>query len=153
MDHWIVIADAGTARIFRSDEALVAWTGVRTLSNDRIHLHAADLASDHRGATRARPGGDRSALDRHTDPHDVERVRFAGAVADAIDEGLASGAYERLVIAAAPKFLGDLREKLSDRVARRLAASIPHDFTHTTVDDLPDAVRGHLPADAGRALD
>lgn len=152
MDHWILVADAGSARIYCSDEALAAWTLVRRIDNERIHLDAAELVSDRRGATRSRPGGERSALDRHTDPHEVERVRFARAVAEVVDDGLLREQFERLVIVAPPRFLGTLRRALSPRVAGRVAASIDHDFTRTAEPELPAAVRRHLPADAGRDL-
>jgi protein required for attachment to host cells len=147
VNHWIVIADAASVRIYRSDEALETYTLVQSTDNPQVHPDPDELGP--RGATRSRPGGERSRFDRHTDPHDAERSRFAKEVAQVVEQGLERRAWERLVIVAPPAFLGDLRHHLSERALRGVVASIHHDFTATPEHELPAAVRRHLPDLAG----
>jgi protein required for attachment to host cells len=140
MRHWVVITDAGSCRVYETNDALSAFAEVRSLTNERIHLEVAELVSDQRGATQSRPGGERSAFDRHTDPREVERVRFAREVAELLEQE----APERIVIAAPPRFLGDLRAQLSERVHRAVLATIEHDYVKTPLNELPERIRAHL---------
>lgn len=147
MTHWIAVADSQVCRLYSADEDLERWTPVRVLENPRLHPDPGDLGG--RGRTQAMPGGPRSAMDRHTDPVDTERQRFAREVAEVLDEAFVHGQWDRLIVAAPPKFLGLLRAELPERAARGLVATIDHDFVKTPERDLPDAVRKHLPALAG----
>lgn len=145
MDLWIVVADAGSCRIFQTDEGMSDWTVLQTVSNERIHLAAADLVSGARGATQSRPHGVQSAYDRHTDPHETERIRFAREIAASLSASRARGEWEQVVLVAPPKFLGDLRMHLSEQAIKRVMATVHHDFTHATDAEIPALVRKHLP--------
>ncbi len=147
MTHWIAVADSQVCRIYSSDETLERWTPVRVLDNPRLYPDPGDLGG--RGRTQAMPGGPKSAMDRQTDPVDSERIRFAREVAEALEEGFVRGDWDRLILAAPPKFLGTLRGELSDRVARGVVAAVHHDFVKTAERDLPNALRKHLPTLAG----
>lgn len=141
-----MIADGGSCRIFRSDENLDRFALVHALENEE---RPDPDALGPRGSTRAAPGGARSAYDRHTDPHDMARRRFADRVADVVSEAFGTRRYERLVLAAPPKFLGDLRASLPRRVTDDVVATIGRDFAHVPAHELPEAVRRHLPVTAG----
>ena len=52
-------------------------------------------------------------------------------LADALAEGLAQKAYDRLVIVAAPPALGDLRAALSEHVRTKVTAEVAKDLTKT----------------------
>jgi protein required for attachment to host cells len=148
--HWILIADAASCAIYSSDEALAAFAEVRRLDNE--HVHPERDALGPRGSTRAGPGGVHARFERHSDPQDAERARFAHSVALLLDEALGRGEFERLVIVAPPRFLGELRADLSARVARHVAATVDRDLARTPIHELPEAVRRHLPATAGMDL-
>lgn len=147
MKHWVLIANAAAGSIFETDETFSSFSRVLTRANGHVHPETSELGP--RGATRSGPGGQRSAFDRHTEPGDAERDRFARELAAEVEQGLGRGAYERLVIAAPPKLLGELRGHLSHRTAAHLVASVSHDFAHTPEHELPAAVRKLLPETAG----
>lgn len=147
MKHWVLIANATAGRIFETDETFSSFSPVLTRTNGHVHPETGELGP--RGATRSGPGGERSAFDRHTDPADAERARFSRELAAEVDGGLVRGAYERLVIAAPPKLLGELRAHLSRQTLHHLVASVSHDFAHTPEHELPEAVRKLLPETAG----
>ena len=48
-----------------------------------------------------------------------------------LDAGVENGAFDRLVLVAAPATLGDLRAMISKRVAALVVGEIQHDLTKT----------------------
>lgn len=76
-------------------------------------------------------------------------AHLAKELAHALEEGSRTGQYERLILVAPPRFLGELRDLLSPRVEARIVASIHHDLAKTPIHALPGLVRKHLPETAG----
>ena len=152
MKHGVIVADGGSCRIFETDETMEHWALSQALQNEGAHKRAAELVSGARGATRSAPGGVLSAFDRHTDPHDTERHKFARQVAERMSAAVLAGEWERAVLVAPPKFLGEVRAALPERVLRQVVASISHDLTGTPEHELPAAVRKHMPPTAGLEL-
>jgi hypothetical protein len=95
MRQWVVVADSGSCRVWEADDLLDDGVLVRQLQNDAVHRDASELVSDQRGATRSGPAGARSSYDRHTDPHDAERQKFARLVARAVSEALDHHTWDR----------------------------------------------------------
>lgn len=54
---------------------------------------------------------------------------FANHLAAILAQQLQTGAYTRLIIAAAPVTLGDLRSAISDQVKATVIAEFAHDLT------------------------
>ena len=79
--------------------------------------------------------------------HDADR--FVRAVAKLVNDAESQHRFERLILAAPPHFLGDVREHLSHNAQKRVVASIHHDWTHLGAHDLSAHVRKSLPATAG----
>ena len=73
-------------------------------------------------------------------------MAFAADLAKALGEGLDQRHYERLVVAAPPRFLGMLRQELSHGVSERVAVAIHHDLTHVPESEIPAALQRHLPS-------
>lgn len=132
--HWVVVADAAGAKVYESDALLEELTLVERVSN----AHDDKL-----------PAPGQAAHQAHHDPHVVSEERFARAVAKLVNDGDGRHRFERLVVVAPPRFLGDLRGELSTNASRRVVASIHHDWTKLGARDLAAKVREHLPATAG----
>lgn len=145
MKHWVVVADAATCRIYATDEWMGDYTLLAERANERAHLDVADIQSDRRGATRAGPGLERSALDPRHDPRDLERQKWAREIADHLDRARGEGQWERIVVAAPPRLLGQLRAELSEATRRALVASIDKDLVKTPAHQLPEVIRAQLP--------
>ncbi len=127
--HWVVVANASRAQVFAADILFATLESVE----DRIHpssrMRDQELVSSAPGRSYASPGGQPTALDRHTDPHEVEVERFAREVADLLDHGRKTDRYERLVLVAPPKFLGLLRDAIDADTARAVVGSIARDWS------------------------
>lgn len=141
--HWVVLADASRARICRSDELLTHLEEVGDKFHPESRMHAGELLSDDRGRMRNMAGVG-TAMDAHTDPADVEHGRFAAELAHTLLRGLEQGRYERLVIAAPPRFLGMLRGELSPRVQKTVVAEIHHDYVHKPLHEVSALITTQL---------
>lgn len=152
MTRWIVISDASRARIFEADEHGVSLHLVDSCEHPQSRARVRDLMADangrkpagtppgHRGSA-ARPG---SAPD--TDPKWVEAQKFARELAARLDSGLQRHAYDHLVVAAPPQFLGLLRHTLSDQVKARLELWLDKDLTHHPLQAIESDVAAQLRA-------
>jgi len=141
---WILIADGARARILESEGA---GRGLRAVEGAAFHgEHGAthEIMSDRAGRTFQSVGSARSAKEARSDPHRELKRRFARRLADALDEGLARGAYDRLVVVAAPAALGDLRDAISAPVRAKVTAEVAKDLTRTPDREVADHLEGVL---------
>ncbi len=152
---WALIADGARARILenngtvnggtassehRDSKAAHEWTQVEGLVFQGDHSATHELMSDRQGRSFSPAGSGRSALEPQTDPHRQQKTRFAIHLADMLAKQLQAGAYHRLIIAAAPVTLGDLRSAISDKVRATVVAEFDHDLTK-----IPNhEIAGHL---------
>lgn len=98
--------------------------------------------SDRPGRGSAGPGLSRHAFDPHETERDQERARFAAHVVAALEDRAASA--DRIVIAAAPRMLGELRARLPPALAARVVAELDKDLVKVPAADLPAHFAGVL---------
>ena len=94
-----------------------------------------EQGSDRPGRTLSRVESKRSAMEQ-TDWHDIEKHRFARAVAGALDRLLRESHAERVVIVAPPRTLADLRRSFSPAIEKLIVAEIAKDLTGLPVNDI-----------------
>jgi len=114
--YWIVVADGVSARIFGWDESPSPLEEIDTLRNEDGRVRNQDLEDDQAG--RFVKGGERRGAYEKKSARDVSEERFAAHVADQIDAN--QGAFDALILLAAPRFLGQLRKELSKSTKQRL---------------------------------
>lgn len=68
---------------------------------------------------------------------DQERIRFARHIVSALAAEWAKGAYDRIVISAGPKMLGQLREEMPKALHAHVAAELHKDLMKIPVHELP----------------
>lgn len=152
---WVLVADGAHARILENKgpvhgdarhgsighgQTAHEWMPVEGLSFDGNHGATHDLVTERQGRRVSSLGPRRSAIAAKTDPHRNEKSKFAARLADMLAEQLQSGAYHRLIIAAPPVTLGDLRNAISEKVRKTVVAEFGHDLTK-----IPDHdIGGHL---------
>ncbi|MBN8898834.1 MAG: host attachment protein, partial [Rhodospirillales bacterium] len=80
------------------------------------------------------------AVIARTDPHEVEKTRFAAAVAARINTAVRDGSVDALVLVAPPPVLADLQDALSAEAARIVVGTLGKDLVK-----VPDAaLQPHL---------
>jgi protein required for attachment to host cells len=144
MRTWILLADAGNARLYLTNKGVSDWTVVREFSHPESRQHAAELVSDKAGRVRQTASGSRAALEPHTPLKKKEVEKFARELAAALEEGLNKGAFERLILVTAPAFLGALREVLPHSVRERITHTVEKDYLHMDEPELKERLQKQL---------
>lgn len=141
---WALIADGAHARILENNgsvhgdpyrgnpgdgEARHDWVPLDGLVFQGDHSATHELVTDRQGRSFGSAGSRRSALEVKTDPHRAQKTKFANDLADVLAQKLQEGAYHRLIIAAPPATLGDLRKSISEKVRATVVAEFAHDLT------------------------
>ncbi|MEC9344440.1 MAG: host attachment protein, partial [Pseudomonadota bacterium] len=113
----IVIADGAHARFFVHEGP---GKGLRHLPKQEMKSDTPagrDLMADRPGRTFASGSEGRSAMEPKSDPRDLVEKEFARTVAERIDTLMAKGTAGRLIIAADPRSLGELRKAVSPQTS------------------------------------
>ncbi len=132
---WIVVADGARARFFTASEDGDRLVPARAadMVAPLSRRPARDLKSDKPGRSYSSSrSGVRHAFEPPHDYHKIEKHRFAAALAEALDEASGSRAFDRLVLVAPDRSLGELHSLLSARVKRQISQEIAKDLTNQT---------------------
>jgi len=121
----------------------------RRLTDEAAHLHDRDMVSDKPGRVfdHAPPSsGRRGAVGHHStggerSPRKHEAENFARTIVTELDKGRNAGEFDRLVLMAAPTFLGLLRNSLPKTLEHVVAAQINKDLVHQS----EAAIAAHMP--------
>jgi protein required for attachment to host cells len=100
-----------------------------------------EQGTDRPGRAFSSMGTRRSALDE-TNWHKLEKHRFAKEIADALYTAAHRGRYSKLVIAAPPMTMGDIRKALHKEVSDKVVAEISKDLTNMPKDEIERALTG-----------
>ena len=127
---WILIADGAQAKVF---EHAGPGKGLRALDDLQFQqepLQAQEIMADRPGRSFASAGSARSAMEYSSDPVQVRERRFVENVAEELDKRLQHGEFDRLIVAAAPTALGDLRPAFSKGIKDTIVAELAKDLTN-----------------------
>jgi protein required for attachment to host cells len=135
---WILIADGARARVLANDGPGTGLTPVfaEEFVSPAGRARIQDMVSDQRGRTfdsvgRGQEGiaGGRHGMEPPSDPKRHAQQGFARELIQLLEEHARQGAFARLVLAAAPRTLGDLRAGLTPALRERVVAEIDKDLT------------------------
>jgi protein required for attachment to host cells len=137
---WVVIADGSRVRIL---EQIGKGAQLAEVAGTQVEIHippSRDIADDKLGTTMVSGGATRHAYTAHTDPHREAKRHFLKGIADRLEQGVAEGAFDQLMLVAPPQALGDLRAAIGRHVAGRVIGEVGKDLTK-----VPDhEIAGHL---------
>jgi protein required for attachment to host cells len=122
---WILIADGTQARVLEHNGPGKGLTTIKDLDWSIPPLQSKDIDTD--GYGRGPNGG---AMTSGNDASKHREAEFVKTVAGVIDAKAQQGVFDRLVIAAAPIALGNLRKALSDRTKKSVVAELDKDLTN-----------------------
>lgn len=126
---WVLVADGAQAQVFEHGGPGKGLIPVKELHFSEEPLRAQDINSDRQGRRAGGGTGSRSAMEE-ADPVAVREERFVKDIAAELETMRAQGRFHRLIIAAAPAALGDIRPALSDEVKQTVIAELPKDLTN-----------------------
>ncbi|PTN11200.1 host attachment protein [Nitrosomonas aestuarii] len=138
---WILTANSSQARLFTADSPIGPLTELETFDNPDARAKQMDLTSDRQGRSFDSHGDGRHAMAVEVDPKEQEQIRFAKLIAGRLEQGRVANTFERLVVVAAPAFLGLLRTHFNASLNALLSLEIDKDYTACKAEEL----RARLP--------
>ena len=133
---WILVGDGSKATVLRSEGWGSGLTPVLHGENPAGAKPTRELGADRPGRGHNRTGTGRHGLEPRVEWQEHEKHQFARRLADILDDAVKARKFDRLVLVAPPKVLGDLRTALGEPTRRRVTAEIDKDLTHLPVPQL-----------------
>ena len=134
---WYLVADGARARVFANDGP---GKGIRLAIEKEFTIdrpeRTQDIVSDREGRAAGPAGGSGHAMTPATDPHAHEETEFLRQLAAEIGALGQKNRYDRLVIVAAPRALGDLRTLLPRAARDKVSGELDKDLTRLSEADL-----------------
>jgi protein required for attachment to host cells len=146
----IVVADRGEARFYDAQHANSHLHLVGELTDPLAHQRDRDFKSDRPGRVfdHAAGPGRRGAVGHHAtggenSPLRHEAEAFAHRIINSLEQAQQTDSFDKLVLVAEPRFLGELRDAMPKSLANKIVFQVDKDLVHQ--DD--QAISKHLPAD------
>ena len=144
MTTWVVVADSSRGKIFVQDKQSSELVEQVDLVHPSARLRGGDLSSDRSGRHSGAFGQGSHLFDARTEAKEHEAESFAKEIAERLETGRTSGQFQKLVLMAPPKFLGELREQLGDEVRKLVVAEIAKDLVTHSAEEVRDKLRDVL---------
>lgn len=106
-------------------------------------MRAADFPDVDQGFTEApghqtaAPGMGGHAFTPRESEREARRTTFAGIILEGLEQVWAKGGHDRMIVAASPRLLGELRQRMPKAMAEKVAADLPKDLVKIALIDLP----------------
>jgi protein required for attachment to host cells len=142
---WILVADGARARILMNEGP---GKGLRPAVDGEFTHElppTRDLGSDRPGRLQARGQSARDAITPHVDWHQFEKTKFGKEMAKLLDDAVDRNAFDRLVLVAPPRMLGDLRAALAPKTRALVQGELDKDLTHVPLHELPSHLANVIP--------
>jgi protein required for attachment to host cells len=124
---WVVVCDGRKALILEN-EGDEKFPNLRTReTHEHQDSKTSAQGTDRPGRVHEATGTSRSAVEQ-TDWHDQAETEFLRKIAHRLDEAIGKGDVRELILVAAPRALGVLRQQLSDGVRKAIIAEIDKDL-------------------------
>ena len=130
---WVLVANASKAVLYHfvppgakeKPKLMIVDEFSHPESREKDH----DLTSDREGEYISKPGGHGNFIEA-SDPHKYEAKVFAHQLFQKLEQGRVGNQYQKLVLVAAPHFLGLLRQEIDERPLKKVTIKeITKDYT------------------------
>ncbi|MCS6621333.1 host attachment family protein [Roseibacterium beibuensis] len=143
---WVLVADGEKALFLENiGDADYPQLEVRR-EKEQDNPKTAQQGTDRPGRFNDGPNVHRSAVEQ-TDWHHLEQMRFADDLAEMLYKRAHANGFKRLIIAASPKVLGELRDKMHKEVADKLVGEVALTLTNHPIDEMAKRIADHLTDD------
>ncbi len=122
---WAVVADKGAAKILMKSGGDLELLG-ELYPEETMQ---AELNNKNIGRVASSGGNRHHKFEPHMEQSRQDEFAFAQDIANLLDEAQSVAAFDRLVLVAAPRMLGDLRAAMSGNVQKQVVAEIDKDLT------------------------
>ena len=141
MTTWILVADGARARIFSAEQPTSALNEIEGLVHSKSRQHEHKLTSDLPGRQAGGSAASHHSVGNEGNIKENETVVFAKELSRRLDAAQSEGEFRRLIVVAAPAFLGHLRQEMSSKVSNLVS----HELDKNIVNLDATSIREHLP--------
>lgn len=139
---WFVIADGTKASVLNYRGTGDQLDPIDGGELRHMNKPTREIASDRQGRRFQRGDQSRSAMEHPTDPQEFEKTRFAGEVVEYLQEHRDD--YQQLVLVAAPKMLGYMRDNMPRELQRKVIVETDKEMTNVPVRDLSNLLQSEM---------
>lgn len=125
----VVACSSARARFWQSTSRFGEWKPLAEMQDEAASHAESEFASDRPGRSFDIVGKGRHAMSLPQSGQDHQTLDFARQVASYLNNAIAESSVNKLVIFAAPQFLGYLRSELSDTALRSIALEEPRNLS------------------------
>ena len=126
---WIVVADEAKARVLSLSKLTEPLIEFKTSNSLEAKMLDQELVSDKSGISHDSSGQGRHSVGEKHEHKEQYEIRFAKKISDYLEENRQASAYSKLIIIAAPHFLGVLRKTLTQGVLNLVTLEVDKDLT------------------------
>jgi len=144
---WVLLADGQNAAVYFNDGPGRGLIPIPELTARRDGPDSHEIVSDragHRFGGGAKAGSG-ATLPRN-DPHEFEEKRFVEGAAEKVNRAALENRFDRLIVAAPPRALGQIRKTLSKAAAQRITAEVDKDLIKDSPAGIAEHLKEHLAA-------
>ncbi|HEX7966647.1 MAG TPA: host attachment protein [Stellaceae bacterium] len=134
---WFVLTDGSRARFVTRRAEGPGYDIVEEHESAEARVPTREIMSDRPGRVQESTYSGRHAVDVRHDAHRERKASFAREVANRLNKAAAEGAFDALVLYAAPRTLAILRATLEQGARERIKAEVAKDLTKVPLADLP----------------
>jgi protein required for attachment to host cells len=133
---WVLVADGGRGRILKRAGTTSHLEAVAGGTFEQVLQKTSDLGTGKPGRVRESVGGAHHAMAVRVDWLRVEKSEFARKLAAHLEDSAWRDQFDRLILVAPPRTLGNLRAALGPCARGRLAGGLDKDLTDMSPDDI-----------------
>ncbi len=128
---WFVVANRSLARFFETEGGIKGWRALQEIPHPAGKLKNREIESDRQGASMGQGGASypvHGAMNKGEAAFHVMQ-EFARSIAKIIEDGRVHNAFDRLVLVAPPRFLGELKSSLSAKAEELVYRTVDQELT------------------------
>ncbi|WP_116092051.1 host attachment family protein [Sphingomonas crusticola] len=141
-DSYVLVADGAKMLFFRNEGDADNISLTVVAAEQQADQADRDIKTDMAGQKPAGSGAGGSTAGE-ADFHQQAEDRFAAEAAERINRAALANQFEKLIIVAPPKTLGELRKHYHKQVEGKIAAEIAKDLTGHPVDKIESILQKH----------
>jgi protein required for attachment to host cells len=154
---WILVADGKQAQVYTREpvERRIPPSFAESVTHEPMPIAGmrwkAESPSNYEvgrnatGMVFESSGGARHMAEPHVDAREEVKQHLAAVVAEALGAAKAAKQFDRLVLVAPPKMLGEIKKHLGKAVQKSVVAELPKELTHyegeTLLEHLQDVLQ------------
>jgi len=128
-DSYVLVADGAKMLFFRNAGDADNPSLTVIAAEQQADEYDRDIKTDMAGQKPGSPGSGGGSTAGEADFHRQAEDRFAAEAADRVNRAALANEFEKLIIVAPPKTLGELRKHYHKQVEGKIAAEIAKDLT------------------------